>query len=347
VNKLQYLAQYNYGIALFQQSQDWSIERAVKVFEGILSSDDVSDELKVMAHASLAASYSKMAGRHPNRRQEFAQKAIDEADLVLTSQGMEDAKANAWAAKGYTHLALGQLDDAKLMFEGGLRIDVRNITCLLGLGETYYKLNRPEEAMSVLKQAAILTPRGGYAHYRIGKLYWDMKDHKNAVDNFRKASSLPVARLALGKIFLEDGLLVEALEEFRAAARLNGHSADAWENIAWTILELNDETLFQEAEEAARRSVQLEKNDTLLWHRRAVLSRCLLKRNKNEKALREALSAVKLAPEQAQAHYALALCEIQVGRKDDAKASLSRVIELDKKGFWRFDAQKLMRTIDE
>lgn len=338
---------YNYGVALFQISQDWANQRAANVFEGIISSKDTTDSLKMMTHASLAATYAKMAGRLTNRKQELTHKAFDEADSVLQAQGLQDAKAIAWTAKGYAYLALDQLDNAQIMFEEGHRTDMRNITCLIGLGEVFYRYRKTDEALSALKQATILSPRGGYAHYRIGKLYWEMKDYKRAVEAYQQASNLSVARLALGKIFLEDGLLTEALEEFRATAHLNSHSADAWENIAWTILELNDEALMAEAELAARRSVQLEKNDSLLWHRHAVLSRCLLKRNKNEPALREALLAVRLAPERAQAHYVLALCQMQIGRKDDAKSTLSRVIELDKKGFWRSEAQRTLKEINE
>jgi tetratricopeptide (TPR) repeat protein len=176
-----------------------------------------------------------------------------------------------------------------------------------------------------------------------------LEDFDSAIDAYQRAPRLAVAHLALGKVYQlpEYRQLQAALDEFRTAVKLNGRLSDGWVNIAWTVLELEDESGLSEAETAARRAVQLEKSKNQYWHRRAVLALCLLRRGKKEVAFQQACKAVELNPRQAQSHYILALCQIELGRPADALESLKKVLELDKKNSWRPKAEKLLKELKE
>jgi tetratricopeptide (TPR) repeat protein len=345
---LQYSALYNYGVALFQLGQDWGYQRAVKTFQALIDSEGVPEDIILLARSSMIVTYAKMAVRDPKLSNELANKVFSDANQILENTDQSEVKAEMFSAKGYAYSALKQWNEAKISFEEAIKQNPSYITGLIGLGESYYRLGQRDEAIGALHQAAVLSPSGEYTHYRIGELYWGWKNFDDAIGAYQKASHLAVARLALGKIYLlEYEQLPEALAEFRTAIKLNSRLSDAWVNIAWTILELGDTSLFLEAESAARRAVQLEKNKQQFWHRRAVLALCLLKRGKKEMAFKEASKAVELNPRQAQSHYNLALCQIELGRPADALESLNKVLELDKKDFWRPKAERLLNELKQ
>ncbi len=343
---LEYSATYNYGVAFFQHGQDWAYKHAVEVFQTLINSRQTPSDIVLLARSSRITALAKMAGRDPKHLKELTSQVLLEANSILDKTIPEDVKSDLFLAKGYAFLALKQFQDAQSSFEQAVKYNQNNITSLIGLGETYYRLDRREDALSTLQQAARLAPAEGYVHYRLGDLYRQMKETERAVELFRKAPNLPLARLVLGKILQEDGAFWEALGEFRAATTLNSHLSDAWENVAWTILELEQDDLLTEAEIAARRSVQTEKDQSRLWHRRTILSLCLSRQGKYELALKEARSAMLLKPEQAQANWALGYAQYQLGMLPAARESLQNVLILDKDGQWRTKAERLLITID-
>jgi tetratricopeptide (TPR) repeat protein len=336
-------ANYHYGVALFQTAQEWAYQRAVKTFSTLADNELCTVDLRYLAKSSLAATYAKLAKITFKKQDEFAQKSIEEANLVIENAKSLDAVGNAWAAKGYAELALGKHETSAVAFKQALEQNSTNLNALIGLGEASFRSNKNDEALSVLRQAAMLSPLGGYVHYRIGNLYREIGDIKEAINAYKNAPKLAVAHLTLGKIYLDNDNLSDALDEFRAATQINSRLSDAWNNVAWTILELEDESFYTEAENAARRSLQLERQESLLWHRHSILAMVLLKRSKFALALKEAQSATTIAPEQAQAWYALGSAQYQLGQMADAHKSLQKVMQLDKKGFWRTKAEALLK----
>jgi tetratricopeptide (TPR) repeat protein len=332
--------------------QDWAYGRAAETFQKLIDNEAVPEDILLLARSSMIVTHAKMAVRDQRRRIELANKVFSDADQILETAGESEIIAEMFCAKGYAYLALSQWKEAKTSFEETLQHNPGHITGLIGLGQSFYHLKQPDAAIRILRQAGVLSPTGEYTHYRIGKLYWEMEHYDDAIGMYQQAPHLAVAHLALGKIYQQDeyGQLHTALDEFRTATKLNSRLSDAWVNIAWTIWQLDDKvdsTLWLEAETAARRAVQLEKSENQFWHRRAVLALCLLKRTKREMAFKEACKAVELNPKHAQSHYSLALCQIELGGPSDALESLKKVLELDKKGFWRSRAEKLLKELQQ
>jgi tetratricopeptide (TPR) repeat protein len=337
-------ASYHYGVALFQTAQEWAYQRAARTFAALADDKACPVELRFVAKSSLAAAYAKLAKLIRNKQDEFAQKSLAEADWVIGNTTLPDALGNAWAAKGYAALATRQYERAVEAFQQAIGHTPTNLTALIGLGEAKFRLDKNEEALGILRQAALLSPLGGYVHYRIGNLYREMGDLTAAAQSYKNAPGLAIAHLALGKIYLDEENHAEALNEFRLATQINSRLSDAWSNVAWAILEAEDEALYIEAENAARRSLQLERQESLRWHRHTILAMILTKRSKTAPALKEAQAAISLAPEQAQAWYALGSAQYQTGKLDDARQSLQKVLQLDKKGFWRTKANSLLKS---
>lgn len=316
--------------------------------------------MKLLIRSALAITYAKMAERQPKEREFLANKSLEEADHVIKdietslgknkkanieSHSTRDALANAFASKGFAFMAVGKYEQAIECFKESVRTRPGSLSNMLGLGEAYYRNNLKDEAMDTFRKAATHSPLSGYTQYRLGNLYREIGKRDEAIDVLKRASHHAYARLTLGKIYLEDEEFEDALEEFRQAVHLNSHLSEAWVNIAWTIIQMEEPSLFKEALKAARRSLQQEKNEKQRWHRHAIVAICLSKLEKNELALIQASKAVELGPRQAQAYYYLALIQHKLGQFENARQSIDKVIDLDKKGDWKLHAVQLLNRL--
>jgi tetratricopeptide (TPR) repeat protein len=239
-------------------------------------------------------------------------------------------------------------DRAMASFMSALEFD-NNIIALLGIGEAYLKSGKREEALDAYQKANQMTMSGGYAAYRLGNLLRELNNKELAVEAYRRASALSVARLALGKIYLDDEEFEDALDEFRNAVQINRKNSEALVNIAWTILEMQnaDDELIQEAVQAARRSVQIDKGNANEWHRRTILALSLLAAQLPERALREANLGLDLAPGRAQTKFCVALCEFHLGRRDQARNIVLEILHSNERGIWRTKAERLMQELKD
>jgi tetratricopeptide (TPR) repeat protein len=253
------------------------------------------------------------------------------------------------SATGLVYLGQADYDRAIDSFKNALEFD-NNLIALLGIGESYLKSGRREEAMGAYQKANQMTSNGGYAAYWLGNLFRQANNKEMAIEAYQHASSISVARLALGKLYLEDEKLEAALEEFRQAVNLNRKNSEALVNIAWTILEMQstDEELLRECVDAATRSVQIDKGSSNEWHRRTILALSFIAAKKVERALKEAQLGLQLAPaNQTQAKFCVALCEFHLGRRDHASEILLEILRSKERGLWRTRAEELMKEISK
>jgi tetratricopeptide (TPR) repeat protein len=357
--QLKLWAKYNYGIALFHLSQDWAYELAAKNFQELLKQDE-SKPLEHLIRSALSMTYAKMARRRSKERESLVNDAVAQADKVIAeielltknrkksetnAQMLQEALANAVASKGFACMASENYQQSIKYFQESVQLSPRNISNKLGLAEVYSLNNLKDEAVDTLKTTSIQAPLSGYTNYRLGNLYRELGKYDEAIEVLKRAPRYAYARLVLGKIYLEQEEFESALEEFRQAVQLNSHLSEAWVNIAWTILQMEDPTLMKEALSAARRSLQLEKNKNQIWHRHAIIALCLHQSKKKELALSAAQKAVEHGPKQAQAYYYLALTQAELEQIEHAQKSVEKVRELDKKGNWMLQAAQLLKQL--
>ncbi len=121
--------------------------------------------------------------------------------------------------------------------------------------------------------------------------------------------------------------------------------------MAWAILKQTETQtvaeagLMAEAEGAARRAIQLEKQEKQVWQRIAVLAECLLRQSKLEEALKQANLAVNTAPNQPQPQVVLGGIFAAMKQKAKAKAAFEKAVGLDKKGYWKELAEKQLKKL--
>jgi tetratricopeptide (TPR) repeat protein len=347
-------ATYNYGISMFHLGQDWAYEHAVDAFEKVLNElaavhTPTLIEMRELAQGSLSCTYAKLANRNPQQRDHYCELTFElTRQLLDNGSANQVAKALAFAANGLAHMSQEKYDRAMASFMSALEFD-NNIIALLGIGEAYLKSGKREEALDAYQKANQMTMSGGYAAYRLGNLLRELNNKELAVEAYRRASALSVARLALGKIYLDDEEFEDALDEFRNAVQINRKNSEALVNIAWTILEMQnaDDELIQEAVQAARRSVQIDKGNANEWHRRTILALSLLAAQLPERALREANLGLDLAPGRSQTKFCVALCEFHLGRRDQARNIVLEILHSNERGIWRTKAERLMQELKD
>jgi tetratricopeptide (TPR) repeat protein len=345
-------ATYNYGVSLFHLGQDWAYDHAIEAFQKVLTAlpsngTSLPVEIKELAQGSLACTYAKLSSRKRQQNKLFYDLTFEQTKPLLENLNTNKiAKALAFTANGLAYMSQDKYDHAIDSFKNALEFD-NNTIALLGIGEAYLKSGKREEAIDAYQKANQMATKGGYAAYRLGNLFRETNNKEMAIEAYKRASTLSVARLALGKIYLDDENLEAALEEFRNAVHINSKNSEALVNVAWTILEMQtaDEHLIKECVNAAKRSVQLERGNTNEWHRRTVLALSLIVAHKPEQALREAKLGFDLSPDKAQTKFCVALCEFHLGRQDDAKHILLEILHSDERGLWRTKAERLMQEM--
>lgn len=342
------LAQFNYGVALFHLSQVWAYKCALEVFNNLLETSD-DESLNDLLHSTLALTYSRLGMYDSHEKATNFNMALTEADCILGNNRIsKECKANAFAAKGYICVDGGDFPEAINNFTRAVEDNPNNALHLIGLGQAYLKNRQLDRAQEVFARAERLSYGSGFASYKLGEVFRELGEVDKATNAYQRSPRIALAHVNLGKIYLENRELEKALSEFRVATELNKSLTEAWNNIAWTIMEteVEDQELLKFAEQSARRALQLEKNPNQLWHRRAVLARVLLGRKKYERGYVEAKKAVEGAPRNPQAIYYLALSEYYLEHYQEAMVNTKRVLEIDH-GDWNLAAKMLVEKIKE
>ena len=328
-NKLSEYATYCYGATLLQLSQEWSYRRAIEVFSKLIE-DTRNNDVNDMVRSALALAYAKVAERDKENQDTLLQMARQEIQTIkLSNRATQEVRAAALSAEGYCNLIVGNIQEAIQCFLESTKRDSNNISALIGLGNAYFKNSQKESAVKAYAMAENLSPSSGYPSYKLGSVYQDIGEIDQAILAYERSANFPLSSLALGKIYLQQEDHERALELFRKSVMHNKKLSDGWANIAWTICEMgtNDPAFIKEAEESARRALQVEQNQAQLWHRHCVLARVYLLSKKPLKALSEAKKAVELSP-QSQAYYFLALVEKELGNKESIENIRMKILEL-------------------
>ncbi len=325
----------------------------VNTFKKIVDSDNFPpslSHLKFLSQGSLACAYAKAATRNSVKKTEYCNLVFDYTKTLLEQKNTGDeVKALAFTARGIAYLNLSEYIKSIQAFECALELN-NNALTLLGIGDAYSKMYKDDKAIEFYEKALKIAPANGYAAYKIGNLLikTDKGKKDQAIIFYKRASFLSVARVALGKIYFDDGNFELALEEFRNATRISRKNSEAWVNIAWSILEKKEqpsEALIAECMNAARVSVQLDSGTPQEWHRRAILSLSLILTKKYDEAFEEANTSLSLAPNKSQAKYCIALCKFHLGQYEDSEKIVLEILKLNEPGIWKNKTLKLLKNI--
>ena len=274
-----------------------------------------------------------------------------------------DIEAFAYTAEGVIALNRGNLEAAQAAFAQSARrkpdypanyIHWAEACLRAGDQDGLLREQKQDEAAGHLRRAIQIRPQHEYAHYRLGLLLEERGKHSEAIDAFGRAPNIARAQHALGRVLAEQyGRLPEALKAFQRAVDLNKNLSQAWINLAWWSLEAdpNNPLTARQAEDYARRALQIDRGTDQEWHRRVVLGRAVLEQGESERARRELEQAVAAEREpHRQSRYYLAQAHYRAGDLGSALQTLKQMFQLfqeQPKDLWHDRSVELIRQIQK
>jgi serine/threonine-protein kinase len=170
------------------------------------------------------------------------------------------------------HICLGTLAQqtgkpavAVAEFQKGLQLEAANERASIGLAKAYEKLNQPEKAEVVYKQAIDLRPNYWRGYDQLGGFYFRTADYPKAAQMFRTATEKDPQSFRsysnLAAALSVQAKDTEAVDALKKSIALHP-TADAYSNLGVALFKLRR---FDEAAEDFRRSIQLEPDAYDSW----------------------------------------------------------------------------------
>ena len=258
--------------------------------------------------ASLAAAHAACAQVVGTSHQRIPRdpEAVALNNLLADAQTALDGKDYAAAAKDYQSYLEKKPDDAAVHFQ---------------LGYAYTAMQKLDDAKLQYQKAIELNPEMSEAYLNLGLALLD-SDPKAAIAPLQKAAELlptqPRAKFALGVANERSGNAAQAVEQYRAAEKLDDHDFETHFALGRTLLNSGHPA---EAEPEFRAALAL-KNDSL--PSRLGLAKSLAAQKKSDAAAQELDSYLKMAPADHTAQIERASLLFDAGKLDEALAALDR-----------------------
>jgi tetratricopeptide (TPR) repeat protein len=168
-----------------------------------------------------------------------------------------------------TYLQLGEPQQALAYAQRAVELDPKNSAARSNLGAAYSALDRHSEAVTEYLQALELAPLSGPLLLNLANSLGRAGRYEemvNTLDQLTRTEPTAVAfeRLGAGHFYLRK--YPESLAAYRKAVEIDPNHFPAWNGIGvnlmnqWIFSDQRDEPARQEALEAWRRSVQIERN---------------------------------------------------------------------------------------
>jgi tetratricopeptide (TPR) repeat protein len=224
------------------------------------------DPEDLVARLGLANTLRDIGARAPNPKEssELAQAMPIYIEVTL----LEPDNANANFEYGRALEIEGKLDSALQLYREAARNDANDSRPHLAIVAAYLDSPRPDFAAvhAPLKIAADLAPGKhevkywtGRLNFAEGKLESALRNLRGAVDQSPKNANY---HFWLGKIHRKQDSLFEAIDEFKAAIRLNSRLAEAYRSLAWASIERHK---YKEAQEFFDNFRKAAPEDHSIW----------------------------------------------------------------------------------
>lgn len=185
-----------------------------------------------------------------------------------------------------------------------------------GLGYAYLGLYRTEEAVAAFTAALRLNPQSAEALVGLGNAYVRLSRYRESEDSFARAAAVSPdnADVQMGRsvLFYYQGQYAQLVEAARQAARLAPQSAAAHTLLGAALATTGD---MQAGTRSVREALRLEPEN--YWPHQ-VLGFILVREDKPKEALAEARTVVRLKPNYPETQNLLAYVLNQLGQHDEA-----------------------------
>jgi tetratricopeptide (TPR) repeat protein len=231
-------------------------------------------------------------------------------------------------------LAAGHLDLAEAKLNSVLRNSPQEYRALDLLGVVRVLQRRQEDAEELFRRAVQAKPEFAGAHAHLGLLYLEMGRTEEAVPELREAVRLDPLRTdasaGLVKIWRDQaqaamtaGNPERALALLIDARKAAPNDPDIQYGFGMVALQMS---LFGDAIEAFRRTLQLRENDPLAFYG---LGRAFMGLAKFEEARQQFVQYVVMQPNDASGHCALGMTLAAIERSAEARKEFERSIAID------------------
>lgn len=229
---------------------------------------------------------------------------------------------------GIAHYGLGEFAEAVPNLKGATAADPKNLPFRLMLAQSYLASKQYSQVLDVYHEILLLNAESAEADMLAGEALDEMKDHAGAIAEFRAAvkadPKVPNVHFGLGYLLWSQSQYEEAAKEFQAEL---GNVPDSAQSMAY----LADADIRLSQPEAARPLIQQAiRIDPRMELPHLDLGILNSDAGHNDVALREFQEAVKLSPNDVNAHYRLARLYQAMGRKDEAKVEFDKTSSLHK-----------------
>ena len=205
--------------------------------------------------------------------------------------------------------------------------DLDNILYFFIRGNTFYKLDKFEEALKDYDKAIELDPNYTFAYNNRGLAFYKLDKFEEALKDYDKAIELDPSYTFVynnrGNAFKNLGNYDEALKDYDKAIELDPNYTFAYNNRGLAFYKLNK---FEEALKDYDKAIELDPNYVSAYNNRGL---AFYKLNKLEEALKDYDKAIKLDPNYTFAYNNRGLAFYKLDKFEEALKDYDKAIELD------------------
>jgi len=229
---------------------------------------------------------------------------------------------------GLSYYGLAQYAEAVPFLEAASKRDQQNLPLLLALAHSCLWSKHYQCVMDTYHQMLSLNAESAEADMLAGEALDEMKDNEGSTKMFRAAVKAnpkePNVHFGLGYLLWTQKQYPEAVEQFKAELENDPNHAQSLLYMGDSFLQLNNPA------EARAPLAKAHELDSSLWLADLDLGIIDSDAGRNDDALRELRTAVKLKPDEVSVHWHLARHLRKVGQKEEAQAEFDAAKKLNK-----------------